>query len=77
MNLYATGDQKLNQHVFGSLPLKVIDFKNPQIYAMFKHKKPTDKKDIYHHQFEKLKILISCYNEEDFSKVKFHALNSD
>lgn len=77
MKLYATGDKKLNEHIFGSLPLKVIDFKNPEIYALFKNKRPVDKKEIVAHQYEKLKILIACYDSHDFDMVKFHALNSE
>ena len=63
MNLYATGDQKLNSHIFGNIPLKAIDFRSPEIHKIFKFKKPETKGDIYNHQFEKLSILISFYNE--------------
>jgi hypothetical protein len=44
---------------------------------MFKYKKPTTKKDIYNHQLEKLNVLISFYNEEDFDSIKYHNLNVD
>ena len=62
MKLYATGDQKLNSHIFGHIPLKMIDFTSPEVYKLFKYKKPTGKKDVFNHQMEKLNILISFYN---------------
>ncbi len=52
--MYATGDQKLNEHIFGNLMLKPLDFTAPEVYKLFKYKKPNSKKDVYMHQFEKL-----------------------
>lgn len=77
MNLYATGDDRLNNHIFGNVPLKVIDFNSPEVHKMFKNKRPTAKKEIFNYQMEKLNVLITFYTEEDFDKVKFHNLNSD
>lgn len=55
----------------------MIDFKAPHNFALFKHKRPVTKKDIYNHQLEKLNILINHYNQEDFDSLKFHNLNAD
>ncbi len=52
--MYATGDQNLNEHIFGNLMLKPLDFTAPEVYRLFKYKKPSSKKDVYKHQFEKL-----------------------
>ena len=44
MKSYATGDQKLNQHIFGNLKLLSLDFSSPEIYALFKGpKRPQGK----------------------------------
>lgn len=77
MMQYATGDQKLNEQIFGNLILKPLDFSSPEIYKLFKTKRPTSKKEIYLHQLEKLNVLISYYKRDDFEKIKFHALNVD
>jgi len=45
MKAYATGDQKLNSHIFGNLPLKFVDFASPEVYSMFRGpKRPHGKK---------------------------------
>lgn len=75
--MYATGDEKLNQHIFGGVLLKPIDFARPEIKRLFKVKNPTTKSEIYQFQLEKLDILISHYTREDFDKIKFLDLNSD
>jgi hypothetical protein len=75
--MYATGDQNLNEHIFGNLMLKPLDFTAPEVYRLFKYKKPSSKKDVYKHQFEKLQVLLSVYNREEFDQVSFHKLNSD
>jgi len=36
MKTYATGDQKLNKHIFGNLVLKQVDFTSPEVYAMIR-----------------------------------------
>lgn len=78
MKAYATGDQKLNNHIFGNLVLKEIDFSSPEVYAMFRGpKRPTNKQEIFNYQMEKLRIMLHFYSTEDFEAVKFHKLNSD
>ena len=47
MKQYATGDKTLNQHVFGNLKLKPVDFTSPEVYKMLKVKHPKGKKEIY------------------------------
>jgi hypothetical protein len=68
---------KLNEHIFGNIPLKVIDFKTPPYKSQFKIQRPQTKKEIFNHQLEKLGILISTYSEEEFEQIKFSNLNSD
>ena len=57
--------------------LKPLDFTAPEIYKLFKYKKPHSKKDVYKHQFEKLQVLLSAYTSEDFDKITHHKLNVD
>ena len=47
MKQYATPDYPLNQHVFGNVSLKYLDFTSPQIYSLFKIKKPDTKQQAY------------------------------
>ncbi|CDW74735.1 UNKNOWN [Stylonychia lemnae] len=77
LDLYATGDQRLNSHVFGNITLKDIDFQSPEVYKMFQIKRPREKREIFTYQMDKLNILISFYNQQDFEQIKFHKLNSD
>ena len=44
MKQYATSDQKLNQHVFGNLELKYVNFTSPNVYKLFEIKKPDTKR---------------------------------
>lgn len=57
--------------------MKEIDFKSPEVYKLFKIKKPKEKKEIYKYQMDKLNVLINFYNSQDFEAVKFYKLNSD
>ena len=58
--------------------LKPVDFSSPEIYKQIQGvKKPEDKVDVYKMQFEKLRIMLLFYTEQDFKQVKFHKLNSD
>jgi hypothetical protein len=34
----------LNQHIFGNIPMKIVDFKKPVFYSMLTVKKPDGKK---------------------------------
>eukprot|EP00347_Sterkiella_histriomuscorum_P005962 403354597 len=77
LDLYATGDQRLNSHIFGNIPLKEIDFRSPEVYKMFRVKKPKEKKEIFNYQMDKLNVLIHFYTKEDFDNVKFFKLNAD
>ena len=36
-------DETLNQHIFGNVRLKFVDFKSPKVYSMFEIKKPDSK----------------------------------
>jgi hypothetical protein len=64
---YATGDQNLNNHIFGNIPLKYIDFTSPEIYKMFRGiKKPKGKKEVYEYQLEKLRIMLEFYTPQEF-----------
>ena len=74
---YATGDQQLNEQIFGNLMLKPVNFQDPELYKMFKVKRPTTKKEVYLHQLDKLQVLISLYDRNDFDQVKFYNLNID
>ena len=42
---FASGDQTLNSHVFGHVPLKLVDFDRPDI--RFETPRPDSKKQIY------------------------------
>lgn len=44
---------------------------------MFKVKKPKDKQEVYKHQMDKLNILISMYNRNDFQNLQLFQLNAD
>lgn len=77
MAQFATSDAKLNSHIFGNIPLKLIDFQSPELYKMFKVKKPKDKQEVYKHQMDKLNILISMYNRNDFQNLQLFQLNAD
>ena len=44
MQQYGMADQTLNQHIYGNISLKYVDFSSPKVYKMFEIKKPADKK---------------------------------
>ena len=41
---FTSGDQTLNQHIFGYIPMKVVDFKKQKYYEMLSIKKPDGKR---------------------------------
>ncbi len=48
MKAFASSDQNLNNHIFGNIPLKYVDYSLPEVYKMFKGpKKPEGKYQIY------------------------------
>ena len=47
MQQYATSDQPLNEHVFGNIKLKYVDFSSPKVYKLFEIKKPDTKRQAY------------------------------
>ena len=57
--------------------LKPVNFQDPELYKLFKVKRPTTKKEVYLHQLDKLQVLISLYDRNDFDQVKFYNLNID
>lgn len=78
MKTYATGDKKLNSHVFGNLYLKQVDFANPEIKRMIRGPiRPDGKKQVFDFQMEKLRIMLLFYDQADFEAVKFYKLNAD
>jgi hypothetical protein len=77
MDQFATTDSRLNEHIFGNIPLKLIDFKSPEVYKLFKVKKPREKGEIFKHQMDKLDILLNFYTADDFERVQFFKLNAD
>ena len=44
MQQYGMPDETLNQHIYGNIPLKYVDFNSPNAYKMFEVKKPANKK---------------------------------
>ena len=63
MKQFASSDKKLNQHIFGDIPLKLIDFSSPEIYKMIRGpKRPEGKKQVYKYQLEKLRIMLHFYS---------------
>jgi hypothetical protein len=56
----------MNTQIFGNLKLKYIDFHSPEVYKLFSMKKPISKKDVFNHQLEKLNIMLTVYNTDDF-----------
>ena len=78
MKQYATSDQQLNQHVFGNLELKYINFTSPNVYKLFEIKKPDTKRQAYLQQLEKLRIMFDlAYVRDDFHHIKMFQLNSE
>jgi hypothetical protein len=57
--------------------LKPVNFQDPELYKLFKVKRPAMKKEVYLHQLDKLQVLISLYDRNDFDQVKFYNLNID
>lgn len=55
---YSTGDQTLNQHVYGNIPLKSVDFTKKENYLKLEIKKPDGKKQVYEQLLEKLTIMF-------------------
>jgi hypothetical protein len=43
-----------------------VDFSSPEVYKLFKVKKPQGKKEVYYHQLGKLQVLLSLYDTQDF-----------
>ena len=78
MKNFASSDPKLNSHIFGNIPVKLVDFSAPEVYKMFRGpKRPDGKKQVYRYQLEKLRIMLHFYTPEDFDQIKFFRLNSD
>jgi hypothetical protein len=78
MKQFASSDKKLNAHIFGDIPLKLIDFSSPEVYKMIRGpKRPEGKKGVYKYQLEKLRIMLHFYNQDDFDEIKFFRLNGD
>jgi hypothetical protein len=48
------------------LPLIPINFESPEIYKLFKQKRPQDKKEVVEYQKEKLRIMLGFYSQFDF-----------
>ncbi len=75
---FSTGDNMLNNHVLGNIPIKFVDFSKQQYYEMLEIKRPDSKKQVYEQMLDKLRIMFEvAYTPQDFDKLKMYSLNSD
>ena len=44
---FTTGDETLNTHVFGNIPMKLVDFQQKNNYLKLEIKKPDGKRQVY------------------------------
>ena len=79
--IYASRDDELDNHVFGDVPLKPLDFSHPQVRALIPSpllSNEISKKQFYQLQLEKLRVMFDLtYAPEDFESIKMFRLNSD
>lgn len=75
---FSTTDQTLNNHVFGNIPLKLVDFSKQKYYEMQNIKNPDGKRQVYDQLLDKLRIMFDvAYTIEDFNELKMYGLNTD
>jgi hypothetical protein len=54
---FSTGDNELNNHVLGNIPIKHVDFSRQKNYEMLKIKRPDSKKQVYEQMLDKVRIM--------------------
>ena len=75
---FTTGDETLNKHVFGNIPMKVVNFEQKENYLKLQTKKPDGKRQIYEQMLQKLTIMFDVsYSIKDFQQLRMFNLNSD
>lgn len=78
LKTFTTQDRTLDSHVFGSVGLKQIDFRSPEVKPLMRVKKVETKKDAFSYALDKLRVMFDIgYQEGDFQKLKMYNLNPD